>query len=69
MKITKIGSIEEYECKWVGKCNKCGSEAEALEHELNITRSQRDGDFAWHKCPVCGVGPYNGICFYPKKTI
>ena len=54
---------------WSGKCNTCGTLAEAKEPELRITRSQRDGDFAWARCPVCKTGSddYGGVLFYKTK--
>jgi hypothetical protein len=69
MKITKRG-IPLAERKWIGKCAKCGSEAEAMEAELtHITHDQRDGSFSWEICPVCKAGNpktgYGGMCFHP----
>jgi len=53
---------------WVGKCQSCGSEAEAEEAELTgIVHDQPDGSLSWEKCPVCGG--YGGMCFHPKGEI
>lgn len=72
MRVTSVGQIPS-ERIWVGKCNKCNSEAEALEKELtHITYDQRDGSFSWEKCPVCGSGEvngYGGMCFHIKKVV
>lgn len=70
MKITKKNPSPST-VKWVGICLNCKSEAEAEQHELNITYD-RDGNFAWHACPVCSAGNnpagYGGILFYPPKV-
>lgn len=71
MNITKRG-IPPQERVWIGKCNKCGSEAEANQCELhNITDDPREGtQFSWENCPVCDAGDartgYGGMLFYPK---
>lgn len=43
-------------------------EAEAARHELtDISNDIRDhSEFCWVKCPVCGIGPFGGICLYPE---
>lgn len=52
---------------WVGTCRNCKSRAKASQRELtNIVNDQRDGSHCWMTCPVCGVGPYNGMLFYPE---
>lgn len=74
MRITKIGT-KPSERLWKGRCSSCKSEAEASEGELhNITEDQREGRFAWQKCPVCGAGGdkfsgYGGMLFYPADRI
>lgn len=71
MEIIKRG-IPQSQRKWVGRCHSCGSEAIALQEELNhITHDQRDGSFSWEKCPVYGVGNdtgYGGMIFYPINS-
>ena len=51
---------------WHGTCRSCGSEATAKAEELTITTGtpREPNSFAWHVCPVCGVGPYGGMLFY-----
>jgi NAD-dependent SIR2 family protein deacetylase len=70
MIITKRG-IPPEKRMWHGRCNSCGSEAEAEQRELTrITENQRDGYGAWEKCPVCGKGDAHGIggmFFLPVK--
>jgi hypothetical protein len=66
MKITKRNTPPD-KIKWSGWCRACGSEAEAEQSEMtSITHDLREGGmFAWVKCPVCQVGPYGGMLFYP----
>lgn len=70
MKVIKRG--KEHQALWRGKCSNCGSIVEAVATELKITQDQRDGPFAWHKCPVCKAGDatgYHGVLFYPVKEV
>lgn len=47
MRVTSVGQIPS-ERIWVGKCNKCNSEAEALEKELpHITYDPGTVDEFW----------------------
>lgn len=75
MKVTKVGIVPSSRI-WLGSCQRCGSEAEAVEGELTRIRdTQRDGRFSWEKCPVCGAGGsedaegFGGMLFYPKKVV
>lgn len=68
MKITKRGTPLK-ERIWKGKCSECNSEAETTTDELKSKTDPRDStQFAWAKCPFCGVGNdiYGGMLFYPK---
>lgn len=69
MKITKRGTPKA-ERIWKGKCSSCDTEAEATELEMkHIEYDQREQiSFCWMTCPVCNVGPFNGLLFYPKKS-
>ncbi len=69
MKITKKGK-PPWAKIWVGKCQTCGAEAEAMQSEMTrIVHDQRDGTFSWEKCPECSSGEFvaNGMIFYPTK--
>ena len=65
MKIIHRG-VPPSERIWIGTCLSCGTVAEATESELQekIEHDQRDGSFAWKKCPVCDAG----LCFEPKEV-
>jgi hypothetical protein len=58
---------------WLGYCRQCNSSAIAKENELiNITNDQRDGEFSWETCPVCGAGGDNGwggMLFRPRLDV
>jgi len=66
MKITKKGK-PPWTKIWVGRCQTCGAEAEAMQSEM--TRIVQDY-FSWEKCPECNSGEFvaNGMIFYPKKN-
>ena len=72
MKIIKRGTPPSEEV-WVGKCNRCFSEAEAPRSELtNITAADyRSEAHSWETCPVCNAGCgkpcWGGMLFYKKK--
>jgi hypothetical protein len=72
MKITKKGTPTGEET-WVGKCNKCGSEAECARSELTkyTPSDYKTEAFSWEACPVCGHGKkrndYGGMLFRRKN--
>ena len=72
MKITKQGR-DPKTVTWFGKCNSCGTEAEATQAELQLVYDQRDRGMghAWRACPVCKAGDngsgYNGLLFHKKR--
>lgn len=66
MKCIKIVPFKER--KWVGTCNVCDSEFEAVTEELSIQqRPSFHGprDYAQKLCPECFLG---FITFYAKKN-
>lgn len=68
MKVIKVG-VRPEDRPWKGTCRACKSVVEAKESELNNIQDdpREGGKFCWAKCPVCGVGAYGGLLFYPKR--
>lgn len=72
MKITRRGLPKEQR-RWIGTCNSCHSEAEAIESEMTHKEVDfKDHDeFSWEVCPACGAGDkvtgYDGMLFYVRK--